>query len=83
MKCWTASFCIHAIKGPIIIMDQLKSIYNRSFKYMHSDLIHTCLATIASNGHKKGKQVGKDTGIPGVCTLLLMLLLYSQIQFKE
>ena len=30
-------------------MDQLKSIYNSSFKNTHSHLIHTCLGTIASN----------------------------------
>ena len=49
MKCWTASFCIHAINGPIIIMHPLKSIYNSLFKNSHSLPIHTCLATIASN----------------------------------
>ena len=37
------------IKGPIIMMNQLKSIYNSPFKSYHSHPIHTCLATIASN----------------------------------
>ena len=26
VKCWTASFCIRASIGPVIIMNQLKSI---------------------------------------------------------
>ena len=49
VKCWTASFCIHASKGQIIIMHQLKSIYNSPLKNSLSHPIHTCLATIASN----------------------------------
>ena len=51
MKSWTPNFCVHAIKGPIIIMNQLKSIYNSPFKNSHSHPIHICLATIASNEH--------------------------------
>ena len=42
-------FCIHAIKGLIVMMNQLKSIYNSSFKISHSHPIQTCLATIVSN----------------------------------
>ena len=41
-------FFFHAIKGPIIIMKQLKAIYNSPFKNSHSHPIHTCLATIDS-----------------------------------
>ena len=36
VKCWTANFFIHASKGLVIIMDQLKSIYNSPFNYSHS-----------------------------------------------
>ena len=43
------SYSIHAGKGPIIMMNQLKSIYNSPFKSSHSPTIHTSLATIASN----------------------------------
>ena len=45
-------FCIHAIKGPFINMNQLKSIYNSPFKNSYSHPIHTCLATIPSNEAK-------------------------------
>ena len=41
-------FCIHASKGPVIIMNQLKSIYNTPFKDWHSHHIHTCFPIIAS-----------------------------------
>ena len=47
---WTANFCIHANKGPVIIMAHLKSIYNSPFKDLHSHPIHTCFLIIASNG---------------------------------
>ena len=36
-------------KGPLIILNQSKSIYNCSFKDSHSHLIHTCFPIIASN----------------------------------
>ena len=36
-------------EGPDIIMDQLKSIYNNTFKDLHSHPIHSCFAMIASN----------------------------------
>ena len=42
-------FWIHASKGPVIIMYQLKSIYNSSFKDSHSHPIHICFPVIASN----------------------------------
>ena len=39
-------FCIHASKEPVIIINQLKSIYNSTFKDSHSHLIHTCFPII-------------------------------------
>ena len=42
-------FCIHANKGPVIIMNQFKSIYGSPIKDSHSHLIHTCFPIIASN----------------------------------
>ena len=53
-KRWTANFCIdlHASKGPVIIMNQLKSIYNSQFKDSHSHSIHTCFLLSASNDDK-------------------------------
>ena len=47
-----ANFCIHASKGPVIIMSQLKSIYNSPFKDSHSHPIQTCFPMIASNVHE-------------------------------
>ena len=44
-----SQFFYHATEDPIIMMNQLKSIYNSQFKSLHSHPIHTCLATIASN----------------------------------
>ena len=38
-----------ASKGPVIIMSQLKSIYNSPFKDSHSHPIHTCFPIIANN----------------------------------
>ena len=35
VKCWTAIFCIHVVKGPVIIMNQLKSIYNSPLEDSH------------------------------------------------
>ena len=49
VKCWTVNFCIHAGKGPVIIMRQSKSLYNSPFKDSYSHPIHTCFAMIASN----------------------------------
>ena len=49
-------FCIHASKGPVIIMKQLKSIYNSPLKDPHSYPIHTCFPMIAIN--VKGKWWG-------------------------
>ena len=43
-------FCIHASKDPVIIMNQLKSIYSSLFKDSHSHTIHICFPIIASNG---------------------------------
>ena len=48
VKCWTANFCIHAGKGLVIIITQLKSIYNSLFKDSHSHPIHTCFPIIAN-----------------------------------
>ena len=42
--------CIYARKGPVIIMNQLKSIYNSQLKDSHSYPIHTCFQIIASKG---------------------------------
>ena len=49
VKCWTANFCIHTNKGPVIMMNKLKSIYNSPFKDSHSHPIQTCFPMIASN----------------------------------
>ena len=49
VKCWTANVCIHAGKGPVIIMNQIKSFYNSLLKDSHSHPIHTCFPIIASN----------------------------------
>ena len=48
-KCWTANFCIHTNKGPVIILNQLKSVCKRKFKHKYSYPIHTCFPIIASN----------------------------------
>ena len=37
VKCWTANFCIYAIKNPVIIVNQLKYINNSSFKDSYPD----------------------------------------------
>ena len=50
VKCWTVIFCIYANKNPVIVMNQLKSIYNSPFKDSHSRPIRTCFPMIASNG---------------------------------
>ena len=42
-------FFIHTNKGPVIMMNKLKSIYNSPFKDSHSHPIHTCFPMIASN----------------------------------
>ena len=52
-------FCIHASTGPVIIMNQLKSIYNSSFKDLHSHPIHACFLIIASNVVKTNKSSNK------------------------
>ena len=49
MKCWTTNFSIHASECPVIIMNQLKSVYNIPFLDSYSNPIHTCLSMIASN----------------------------------
>ena len=49
VKCWTANFCTHAFKGPVTNMNQLKSIFNRSFNDSHSHPIHTCFQIVAIN----------------------------------
>ena len=56
LECWTANFCIHASKSLVIIMYQLKSIYNSSFNYSHSQPIHTCFPIIASNDQDQTEQ---------------------------
>ena len=50
VKCWTVNFCIHASKGPVIIISQSKSIYNSLFKESYSHSIHACFPMVASNG---------------------------------
>ena len=42
-------FCDLASKVPVIMMHQLKSIYNSPCKDSHSHSIHTCFSMIASN----------------------------------
>ena len=41
---------LHASKGQIIIINQLKSIYNSLFEDAYSHPIHTCFLIIARNG---------------------------------
>ena len=41
-------FRIHASKGPVKIMNQLKSIYNDPFKASYSHPIHTCFPVIVT-----------------------------------
>ena len=41
-------FCIHASKGPVIIMNQLKFIYNCPFRDSHLHPIHTCFPIITA-----------------------------------
>ena len=53
VKCWTVNYCIHTSKGPVIIMYQLKSLYNSPFKDSDLHLIHTCFAMIASNEYSE------------------------------
>ena len=52
VKCWTANFCIYASRGPLIIMNQLKSLYNSPFKDSQSHPIHICFPITASNESK-------------------------------
>ena len=49
VKCYTVNFCSHVSKGPVIIMNQIKSIYNKACKDSHSHPIHNCFLIIASN----------------------------------
>ena len=44
-------FFIHAGKSSVIIINQLKSIYNSKFKESDTHPIHTCFLIIASNGN--------------------------------
>ena len=55
-KYWTVNFHIHASKGSVITINQLKSFYNSPFKDSHSQPIHTCFLIIASNVYIKNKQ---------------------------
>ena len=43
-------FCNLASEGPVIIINQLKSIDNSPFKDSHSHPINTCFPIIASKG---------------------------------
>ena len=45
---------LHASEGPVIIMHQLKSVYNIPFLDSYSHPIHTCLSMIASNDYFRG-----------------------------
>ena len=49
VKCWTANSCIHASRGPVIIINQLKSVYNSPFKDWYLNSFHICFPIIASN----------------------------------
>ena len=49
IKCWTANFCIHTNNGPVIIMNQLKSVCNMQFKHKYSHPIYTSYLIIAGN----------------------------------
>ena len=40
---------MHTSKGPVIIMNQLKPIYNSPLKNSHSHPVHTCFPIIAGN----------------------------------
>ena len=46
---WAAIFCIHASEVPVIIMNQLKSVYNSPFKDSYSHPIHLYFPVIANN----------------------------------
>ena len=70
-------FCIHASKDPVIIMNQLKSIYSSLFKDSHSHTIHICFPIIASNGTRLNISRGDPGEVrvreggragPGPCT---------------
>ena len=57
MKYSAANFRIYATKGPVIVMNQLKSVYNSPFKDPGSHPIHTHFAMISSNeGIRKGEE---------------------------
>ena len=62
-KCWTANVCHHASKCPVIMMNQLKSIYNGLFKNLHSHLIHTRFPIFASNESSCFAGVTADSNI--------------------
>ena len=72
MKCWTVRFCIYAGKGPIVVMNQLKYIYNSPVKDLHSHPIQTCFAMIASN----------DIIITGRAWLIRTRLIRNSTAFK-
>ena len=65
-KCRTASFCIHASESPIIIMNQLKFIYNSPFKDSYSQPIHTCFSIVSSNATDISRPKAKIQGIRGL-----------------
>ena len=68
VKCCTPTYCIHARKGPVIIMNQLKSIYNRTFKDSYSYLIHICFPIIASNVEVISLMMYVPRGFPSSAT---------------
>ena len=49
VQCCTGNYCDIVSEGPAIIMHQLKSFYNSTFKGSRSHPIHTRFARIASN----------------------------------
>ena len=59
VKRWTANFCDLASEGPVIIMHQLKSIYNSPFKDSRSHPFHTCFAMISSHRLSRNKRITK------------------------
>ena len=54
------TFCIHANKGPVIIMNQIKFIYTSPFKDSHSHPIHTCFPIINSNAFLKNYYIASE-----------------------
>ena len=65
--------CIHASKGPDIIMHQSESIDNSPFKDPYSHPIHTCFPVIASNhaGSEGNQRADADAPSSDIAVSLL------------